>query len=94
MSCLGSPCLAFNSKMAPSIFFLIAMGANYSFEVKKIEIWEPAFFELNNSFVATLPPHPRVSNMGFHTSLLLVRNYSEPLWFVFNSIELKLHHIH
>ena len=30
------------------------MGANYSFEVKNIEIWAPAFFKHNNSFIATV----------------------------------------
>ena len=30
------------------------MGANYSFEVKNIEIWVPAFFIHNNSFIATV----------------------------------------
>ena len=30
------------------------MGADYSFEVKIIEIWAPAFFKHNNSFVATV----------------------------------------
>ena len=31
------------------------MGADYSFEVKNIEIWVPAFFKHNNSSVATVP---------------------------------------
>ena len=30
------------------------MGADYSFEVKNIEIWVPAFFKHNNSYVATM----------------------------------------
>ena len=30
------------------------MGANYSFEVKNIEIWVPTFFKHNNSFIATV----------------------------------------
>jgi hypothetical protein len=30
------------------------MGANYSSEVKNIEIWVPAFFKHNNSSVATV----------------------------------------
>ena len=30
------------------------MGANYSFEVKNIEIWAPTFFKYNNSFIATV----------------------------------------
>ena len=33
------------------------MGANYSFEVKNIEIWAPAFFKHNNSFIATVFSH-------------------------------------
>jgi hypothetical protein len=41
--------------MAPRIFiFSIAMGADYSFEVKNIEIWAPAFFKHNNSTVGTM----------------------------------------
>ena len=35
-------------------FFSIAMGADYSFEVKNIEIWVPAFFKHDNSSVATV----------------------------------------
>jgi hypothetical protein len=30
------------------------MGADYSFKVKNIEIWVPAFFKNNNSSVATM----------------------------------------
>ena len=41
--------------MAPIILiFSIAMVANYSYEVKNIEIWAPAFFKHNNSFIATV----------------------------------------
>ena len=48
-------CLAGSSEMAPRILiFFIAMGADYSFEVKNIEIWVPAFFKHNNSSVATV----------------------------------------
>ena len=36
------------------MIFSIAMGADYSFEVKNIEIWVPAFFKHNNSYVATV----------------------------------------
>ena len=32
----------------------IAMGADYSFEVKNFEIWARPFFKHNNSFVATV----------------------------------------
>ena len=32
----------------------IAMGADYSFEVKNIEIWVSAFFKHNDSSVATV----------------------------------------
>ena len=47
--------LAGSSKTAPRILiFSIAMSANYSFEVKNIEIWAPAFFKHNNSSIATV----------------------------------------
>ena len=36
------------------LIFSIAIGANFSFEVKIIEIWMPAFFKHNNSSVATV----------------------------------------
>ena len=39
---------------APRILiFSIAMGADYSFDVKNIDIWASAFFWHNNSFIAT-----------------------------------------
>jgi hypothetical protein len=48
-------CLAGSSETAPRILiFSIAMGADYSFEVKNIDIWVPAFFKHNNSSVATV----------------------------------------
>ena len=48
-------CLAASSKTVPTILiFSIAMGADYSFEVKNIEIWVPAFFKHNNLFIATV----------------------------------------
>ena len=33
---------------------VIGVDANYSFEIKNIEIWEPAFFKYNNSSIATV----------------------------------------
>jgi hypothetical protein len=43
-------CLAGSSKTAPKIFiFSIAMDANYSLEVKNIEVLVPAFFKHNNN---------------------------------------------
>ena len=42
-------CLASNSNMAPRYFDLIAIDDNYSYEV-----WVPAFFKHNNSFIATV----------------------------------------
>ena len=30
------------------------MGADYSFDVKNIDIWAPTFFRHNNSFIATV----------------------------------------
>ena len=52
-------CLAGSSKTAPRILiFSIAIGAN-SYEVKNSEIWAPAFFKHNNSFIATVKStHP------------------------------------
>ena len=48
-------CLAGSSKTAPRILiFSIAIGADYSYEVKNSEIWAPAFFKHNNSFIATV----------------------------------------
>jgi hypothetical protein len=48
-------CLAGSSKLAPRILiFSIAMVANYSFDVKNIDICTPAFFKNNNSFIATV----------------------------------------
>ena len=46
-------CFAGSSKTAHRIFSIV-MGADYSFEVKKIEIWVPEFFKHNNSSVATV----------------------------------------
>ena len=47
--------LAGSSKTAPRILiFSIAIGANYSYEVKNSEIWVPAFFKHYNSFIATV----------------------------------------
>ena len=46
-------CSACSSKTAPrNLIFSIAMGADYSFEVKNIEIYVPAFFKHNDSSVA------------------------------------------
>ena len=51
----GHCCLAGSSKKAfRLLIFSIAMGADYSFKVKNIEIWVPAFFKHNNSSVATV----------------------------------------
>ena len=48
-------CLAGSSKTASRILIVsIAMGVDYSFEVKNIVIWVPAFFKHNNSSVATV----------------------------------------
>ena len=51
-------CLAGSSKTNPRILiFSIAMGADYSFEMKNIEILVPTFFKHNNSSVATVCSH-------------------------------------
>ena len=50
-------CLAGSSKTAPEIFiFSIAIDADYSYEVKNSDIWAPAFFKHNNSFIAAMHP--------------------------------------
>ena len=45
-----------SSKKAPRIliFFSIAIGADYSYEMKNSEVYAPAFFKHNNSFIATV----------------------------------------
>ena len=44
-----------SSKTAPRILiFSIAIGADYSYEMKNSEILAPAFFKHNNSFIATV----------------------------------------
>ena len=41
--------------MGPRILiFSIAMVADYSFDVKNIDIWVPAFFKHINSFIGTV----------------------------------------
>ena len=61
MGWIGS-CFAGSSKTAPRILiFSIAMDADYSFEVKNIEIWAPAFFKHNNSFLATVESRDSVN---------------------------------
>ena len=63
--------------MAPKILiFSIAMGANYSFEVKNIEIGALAFFKHNNSFMATVKakvkrPFPKAFKLPGPTSDVL-----------------------
>jgi hypothetical protein len=48
-------CLGGSFKTAPRILISsIAMGADYSLEVKNIKIWAPKFFKHNNSSVATM----------------------------------------
>ena len=47
--------LAGSSKTAPRILiFSIAIGADYSYEMKNSEIYALAFFKLNNSFIVTV----------------------------------------
>ena len=44
--------------MVPGILiFSIAIGVDYSYEVKNSEIWAPTFFKHNNSFIATVIRH-------------------------------------
>ena len=54
-------CLAGSFKTAPRILiFSIGIGANYSYEMKNSEIWAPAFFKHNNSFIATVKRPQRI----------------------------------
>ena len=47
--------LAGSSKTAPRILiFLIAIGDDYSYEVKNSEIWAPVFFKHNKTFTTTV----------------------------------------
>ena len=47
--------LAGSSKTTPRILiFSIAIGADYSYEIKDSEILAPSFLRHNNSFIATL----------------------------------------
>ena len=56
-------CLAGSSKTAPRILIVsIAMVADYLFDVKIFDIWEPAFFKHNNSIIATV--------LGLHGELM------------------------
>ena len=61
--------------MAPRILiFSIAMGVDYSFEVKNIEIWVPAFYKHNNSSAATVRSkfnHLQISDNKFTLRSLL-----------------------
>jgi hypothetical protein len=66
-------CLAGSSITAPRIFiFSISMGANYSFEVKNIEIWVPAFFKHNNSSVATVISWFKINPHRMHISKFIL----------------------
>ena len=48
-------CLVGSSKTAPRILiFSIAIGTDYSYEVKNSEIWAPAFSKHTNSSIATV----------------------------------------
>ena len=44
------------------------MGADFSFDVKNIEIWAPTFFNHNNLFVATM------CNFGEQKKMLFMGN--------------------
>ena len=57
--------------MVPEILiFPIAMVANYSFDVKNIDIWAHAFFKHNNSFIDTV--------WAYITANVTIRFNSEP----------------
>ena len=74
-------CLGGSYKTAPRILiFSIAMGADYSFYVKSIATYAPAFLRHNNSVLARVPwyPHPKylfwaAKNQGFSLRGSIVR---------------------
>jgi hypothetical protein len=69
--------LASSSKTAPRILiFLIATDANYSFQMKNIEIWAPSFFQHNNLSIVTL----RCSSGKIHNVKNLKRNLKTMLY--------------
>ena len=51
-------------------FFSIAIGADYSYEVKYNEICAPAFFKHNNSFIGTVVYQKGKTRLGFIFNLL------------------------
>ena len=67
-------CLAGSSKTAPRILiFSIAMDADYSFDVKNIDIWAPAFFKDDNLFIATV-------SFACTSKGQRAEKFSAPLW--------------
>ena len=64
------------------------MGADYSFEVKNIEIWVPAFFKHKNSSVATVTPYAHTQTLRSQKSevrsqdLKMIGSYTNfsPCW--------------
>ena len=59
------------------LIFSIGMDAHYSFEVKNIEIWVPAFYKHNNSSAATVRSkfnQLQISDKKFCFHLLLQNN--------------------
>ena len=66
------------------MIFSIAMGVDYSFEVKTIEIWVTAFFNHNNSSVATVIQVLLTSKMRFSMAslIILVRDRKNASWSV------------
>jgi hypothetical protein len=49
-ACLDWQCFQLVAQNSPQDICLTAMVADYSSEVKNIEIWAPAFFKHNNLF--------------------------------------------
>ena len=52
--------------MVPKVLtFSIAIGALYSYEMKNIDIWAPAFFRHNSSFVLYFTGRPSLSYLSY-----------------------------
>jgi hypothetical protein len=62
-----------------SLIFSIAIGADYSYEVKNSEILVPAFFKHNNSFIATVKPEALKKELKFPTNLIFLGHFFQQI---------------
>ena len=77
-----------SSKTAPRIliFFSIAMGADYSFELKNIEIWVPAFFKHNNSSVVTVWTKAKIWKISSNRGRIQARIFVGSVLFIISGL--------